>query len=389
MRYLSDAITEDLSEKMVFLGGPRQCGKTTFAKELLHAAKNGTYFNWDNRKDQPAIVNGNWPEGTDLLVFDEIHKYRAWKSLLKGYWDTRETKMKIFATGSARLDIYRRGGDSLLGRYHYYRMHPFSAAELAGLKPAFKFQKTPPKLDFSRRSPDIGKLFRFGCFPEPLFKEDDRSLSRWQKQRFERVFREDIRSWELVQDLANLELLGDLIPHRVGSPISMASLAQVLSVSPKSIKLWLEVLNRNYFIFDVKPYHGRLERTLKKESKFYLWDYSVIEDKGARFENMVASHLLKFCHYFRDYLGLSLDLHFIRDREKREVDFLLVFEKKPWLMVEAKLTKPDSLTSLEYFAEKLHVKERIVVTMDEKSDYFDRRRSVAIMPASKLFAALV
>lgn len=371
------------------MGGPRQCGKTTFAKSLIEKSNAGIYLTWDNRKDRQRILHATWPQATNFIVFDEIHKYRTWKSLLKGYWDTRENDLQILATGSARLDIYRRGGDSLLGRYHYYRMHPFTVAEMLPKRNKFAFSKTPPVLDFSKHSNAVDDFFRLGGFPEPFLRQDERFLARWQKERFERVFRDDIRSWELIQDLANLELLGDLIPHRIGSPFSMASVARDLSVSPKSIKLWLTVLERNYFVFEVPPYHGRLTRTVRKESKFYLWDYSVIEDKGARFENMIAQHLLKFCHYIRDYTGMDLDLFYIRDREKREVDFLLVFEKKPWLMVEAKLSRPDSIVPLKYFADRLGVDKCFVVTLDKKTDAYLRDAKVSVIPADKFLAALL
>ncbi len=389
MRYLSEVLQEDLLTRMVFLGGPRQCGKTTLAKTLVEESAAGHYYNWDSRVDRKFILNATWPAETDLLIFDQIHKYRQWKSLIKGYWDTRPRNLKIFATGSARLDIYRRGGDSLLGRYHYYRLHPFSAAELAAQKNKFPHAKNPPRLDFPKKSKDIAKLLKFGGFPEPLFRGEERFLSRWQKERFERVFREDIRSWELVQDLAQLELLADLLPARVGSPLSMASLTEDIATTPKSIKLWLEVLSRNYFAFSVMPWHARLERALKKEAKFYLWDYSVIEDIGPRFENMVASHLLKFCHYYRDVNGIDIDLRYVRDREKREVDFLLVFEKKPWMLIEAKAGKPDAFGPLRYFAEKLGVKEKYMVCLDDKHDYIDRASGTTVIPAAKFFVALV
>ncbi|MBS0617580.1 MAG: DUF4143 domain-containing protein, partial [Spirochaetes bacterium] len=206
---------------------------------------------------------------------------------------------------------------------------------------------------------------------------------------FERVFREDIRSWELIQDLAQLELLADLLPARVGSPLSMASLTEDIATTPKSIKLWLEILNRNYFVFSVAPYHARLTRALKKEAKFYFWDYSILEDLGARFENMVAAHLLKFCHYYRDVNGIDVDLCYVRDREKREVDFLIVFNKKPWMLLEAKVGKPDNFGPLRYFGEKLGVKEKYMVCLEERHDYFDRASGVSVIPAAKLFAALV
>ncbi len=129
-RCLERLVREDLDKKMVFLGGPPQVGNTTLAHMVAEEAKRPAYFNWDRRAHRRAILQEQWPSESDLLVFDELHKYEKWKSWIKGVWDTRPQGTRLLVTGSSRLDIFRRGGDSLQGRYHYYRLHPFSLAEI-------------------------------------------------------------------------------------------------------------------------------------------------------------------------------------------------------------------------------------------------------------------
>ena len=215
-------------------------------------------------------------------------------------------------------------------------------------------------------------MLAFGGFPEPCIAARERTLKRWQKERFERVFREDIRETEIVRALAQVELLGSLIPGRVGSPLSIRNLAEDLEASPKTVKSWIELLARNYYLFRVPPYHRRLERALKKEAKYYLWDWSEVKAKGPRFENMVALHLLKFCHYYEDSHGVDASLYYLRDLEKREVDFLVVWEGEPWFLVECKLGAPESFTHLRYFAGKLGLEQCYCVTASDRHDYLDR-----------------
>lgn len=389
-RYLEPAIREDVKEKMVFLGGPRQVGKTTLARSIASLYNPSTYLNWDSRLHRKAIMNAQWSPDTAMLVFDELHKYRRWKTLIKGVWDTRSPGQKIMVTGSSRLDIYRRGGDSLQGRYHYYRLHPFSLREIsapAGAELAFSNQ--PPALDFSRPGSELAHLLKFGGFPEPCLAGSERALKRWQRQRFERVFREDIRDLEPLRSLADVELLGAMLPERVAAPLSFNSLATDLEVSPKTVKAWVELLCRNYYIFRVPPYHRRLQRALKKESKYYLWDWSEVPGEGPRFENLVAAHLLKFCHHFQDVFGLNVELFYLRDLEKREVDFLLTWEKNPWLVVECKLTAGGSLTALNYFADRLGVKQRYLVVCEEGVDHVDKASGVRALSANRFLGALV
>jgi len=388
-RYLNDFISEDLQKKMVFIGGPRQVGKTTLARYLSEDNNNNVYLNWDNPKHKILITNQQWPPTTNCIVFDEIHKYDQWKNLIKGIWDTRGNNEKIIVTGSSKLNIFRSSGDSLLGRYHYHVLHPFSLKELNN--PKLLITDIPERLhllNFPEKQEDLTDLFKFGGFPEPLIEGNERTLLRWQNERFERIFREDIRDSEKVRLLSQVELLGALLPKRIASPLSLSSLSEDVQTSPKTIITWMELLCRNYYCFRVMPYHNRLERALKKESKYYLWDWSEVEDEGSRFENMVASHLLKFCDFYYHVYGIKTRLWYIRDREGREVDFLTTWGDTPWFMVECKLRKGDS-QSLNYFGNRLAVDQKYLVTMDDSHHFIDKKTGVHIIPASKFLMALV
>lgn len=390
-RYLHDAVGEDIASKMVFVGGPRQVGKTTLAKMMQEGFTSPVYLNWDSRNHRKTILKQLWSPDSDLIVFDELHKYAKWKSFIKGIWDTRAHGEQVIVTGSSRLDTFRRGGDSLMGRYHYYRLHPFSLPEICSefyTPPVFSEQ--PPDLRFPDGSRDaLRALFRFGGFPEPFLCASERGLKRWQRERFERVFREDIRDTEPIRSLSQVELLGAMIPERVASPLSINSLSEDIEASPKTVKQWIELLCRNYYIFKVPPWHRRLDRALKKEAKYYLWDWSEVPSEGARFENMVASHLLKWCHYHQDRFGIGVELYYVRDLEKREVDFLVVWERQPWLLVECKLEGDRSFSSLAFFSLKLGVKRSYLVSLHGHDDYEDRRTGVRVIPVSKFLMALV
>ena len=387
-RYLTGIIKDDLDTKMVFLGGPRQVGKTTLARFIASGFSENEYLNWDNPKHKIKITGQHWSPENQCLVFDEIHKYEHWKNLIKGIWDTRLQNEKILVTGSSRLNIYRRSGDSLMGRYHYHTLHPFSLREYNRLFPKTEMPEPCHRLKFSEPGKGLADLFHFGGFPEPLLKASQRTLQRWQNERFERIFREDIRALEQIKLLSQIELLGALLPSKVASPLSVSSLAEDVQVSPKTIINWMDILRRNYYCFRVMPYHNRLERALKKEAKYYLWDWAEVEDEGARFENMIASHLLKFCDFYHDSFGIKTKLWYLRDREKREVDFLVTWGETPWFMVECKLKKGEAKT-LNYFAERLKVDQKFLVVMDNTEHFLDRKTGIRTIPADRFLTALV
>ncbi len=354
-RYLTGPAVEDLREKMVFIGGARQVGKTTFAVKIVAKKfQNSAYYNWDSRSDRKSIMQSDWPGETELIILDEVHKYRKWKTLIKGEYDKLKHKYKFLVTGSSRLDVYRRGGDSLQGRYHYYRLHPFSLAELLNKKNKIGISQELPLGEKFFKS-EFDALFEFGGFPEPLLKESSRFLRRWHNEKVERLFREDITDTEQIRDLGSMQLLSDLLPDRVGSLLSINSIREDLEVSHRAVSHWLNILEAFYYNFRILPFARKTVRSIKKEPKLYLWDWSEIENPAARFENLIASHLLKFCHFLNDYEGYKAELHFLRNVDKKEVDFIVTIDKKPWFAVEAKISGTEISKYLYYFRDRLKI----------------------------------
>ncbi len=242
-RLIFQPILEDLKSKMVFIGGPRQCGKTFLAKEVLkafHSEKN--YFNWDSPDDRKIILAQKWGKER-LIALDEIHKYPKWKNFVKGIYDTQRENHNFLITGSARLDLYKRGGDSMFGRYHYWRLHPFTLSELP--------QKISVEEAFKR-------LMKVGGFPEPFLDASEQTARRWRKERFDLILREDIRDLERVNEIQNISLLVDLLKTRVGSLIVVSNLANDLQVASNTVKRWIEILERMYLIFVVRHYTDKL-----------------------------------------------------------------------------------------------------------------------------------
>lgn len=387
-RYLQPFIVSDLKEKMVFVGGPRQVGKTTMAKLIgRDEYNNPAYLNWDYRDDRKKIIDEKFESETDLIIFDEIHKYKNWRNYLKGEFDKNKDKFKILVTGSARLDLYRRGGDSLLGRYRYLRLHPFSMREALEIKPDIGILKEPKFLSHKNIADTFSRLFLFGGFPEPFIKKDLKTLRRFHNERIERLIKEDIRDLENVRDLSSLQVLVEILPSKVGSLFSINSLKEDLGATHKTISLWVDVLERFYYHFRVHPFASTLIKSLRKEPKVYLWDWSQVDDEAAKLENMVASHLLKMAHFFYDTEGYKVELNFLRDREGREVDFLVTFNKKPWLAAEVKLNDREVSKNLKYFADKLKIPFIYQVIKEKNIDF--TQNNIRVISTDKFLSGLV
>ncbi len=385
-RYLEKAVLEDLSENMVFIGGPRQVGKTTLARDLVGSHFKTNYYNWDKVQHRVKALKGEWNPDAELIVLDEYHKHRKWKSWIKGEYDVHKSKFKFLLTGSAHLEIYRKGGDSLQGRYHYHTLFPFTANEMNTVLPEIHPGEElvfPENVD----KENLEILYRFGGFPEPLNKQIPRFHRRWHNERMERFFKEDIRELTMIKDLGNLTLLASLLPGKVASILSVNSLANDLQVNFKTVANWLDVFDGFYYTFRLAPYQAKAIASVRKEKKLYLWDWPLVTEKGPRIENMVAMHLLKFCNYLYHYDGWNVSLMFLRDSAGREVDFMVTFEGRPWFAVEVK-TKDTKLSGpLHYFKEKLAIPYCYQVTYDSDDDFM--KGGIRIMPVSRFLGALI
>lgn len=362
-RYIYQLVKEDIEQKMVFIGGPRQVGKTFFSKDFAKSEyPEFKYMNWDDDLDRMAILNQNIPK-TNLLILDEIHKNRKWRGLVKGLYDKYSPQLKVLVTGSARLDYYRFGGDSLQGRYHYLRMHPLSVKELN-----------------IKTQVDLLKLLQLGGFPEPYFSGSERAAKRWSRTYRQRLIREDLAAIEKTEDLARLELMAMRLPELVGSPLSINSLREDLGVSHGTATKWLQILERLYHVFTVLPFGSPKIKAVKKEFKHYHYDWSLVADEGARFENFIASHLLKWCHWMEDSEGIDMELRYFRDREQREVDFVVLKDRKPILFCEVKAAERTYSSHLNYLKEKFP-KVRAVQIVREPIEARMNLKGLEMLPA--------
>jgi hypothetical protein len=366
-RYLRAAVAEDLARKMVFIGGPRQVGKTSLARSLLGGS--AAEFNYDVAPQREALIRRELPE-VDTWFFDEIHKYRGWRNYLKGLVDQFGARRRILVTGSARLDLYRYGGDSLQGRYFHFRLHPLSVAELGGGGAAF------------------ADLMAYGGFPEPFLRGSDRFSRRWSAAYRDRLVREEVTGLERVSDLDKLHLLAMTLPARVGSPLSLNALREDLQVAHATLTRWVDVLERLYGIFRVAPFGAQRLRAVRKERKHYHYDWSVVPEPAARFENLVASHLLKWVEYQIDAEGRALELRYFRDRAGREVDFVITEAGVPISFIECKLGDAPVSPALRY----LHASHPQVaawqISANGARDYVDAG-GVRVAPAARCLADLV
>jgi len=367
-RYLTSQVKRDLNKKMVFLGGPRQVGKTTLAKSISKDPRG--YLNWDIAEHREKILKREIPS-TEIFILDEIHKYRSWRNYLKGLFDLSSKERKILVTGSARLDLYRFGGDSLQGRYHYLRLHPLSAAELK-----------------MSRQQDFMALLELGGFPEPFLGGSQVEDKRWSREYRTRLIREDVVSLERIQDLGNLELLMLRLPELVGSPLSLNALREDLQISHKTLSSWVSVLERMYAIFRLSPIGAPKIRAVKKEQKHYHFDWSLVAEMPRRFENLVASHLLKWMHFEQDTKGREVDLAYFRDIDGREVDFVITENRRPILLVECKWADDEVSKSLRYLKKKFPNAEAWQIHATGKKDYETEER-IRVAPALEFLKSLV
>jgi predicted AAA+ superfamily ATPase len=352
-RRIAAPVARDLVKKMVLLSGPRQCGKTTMVEHLT-AARGGQYLNWDDPTDRRSIVAGELDLDRPLWCFDELHKFRRWRGFLKGLYDKHRNRQRILVTGSARLELFGHGGDSLQGRYFAHSLHPFTASELARrrLVPLDSLPELPAE-PVPRDVLDT--LLALGGFPEPCLSGSAKEAARWRLGYAARLVREDIRDLERIRELDRVELLYDRLGSIAGGVLSINALREDLEVAFETARAWIAVLERMDAIFRVPPFGPPRIKSVKKEQKLYFWDWSRAESEDARFENMIALHLLRLVDWAREVEGERLELRYFRTRAGHEVDFVLLRDRKPWIAIEAKSSEQPLAPGLRYLLERFPV----------------------------------
>lgn len=387
------------NRQALFLSGPRQVGKTTIAREYLKTRPRSLYLNWDNLDHRKLILQGPkavsdallppiLSEDKSFLCFDEIHKSKEWKIFLKGFIDTYYEYIQVLVTGSARLNVFSKSGDSLMGRYFMYRVHPLSVGELlrtAGYKDLIQ---PPQKISDDQ----FDALLKFGGFPDPFLRNEEAYYHQWQGLRHRQFFQEDIRDLATIQDIALMEVLADLLKHQVGQLTNYSSLATKVRVSDPTIRRWIKTFESLYYCFTLQPWSTNVSRSLLKEPKYYLWDWSLAPNKGAQAENFIASHLLKAVQFWADSGRGDFQLTYLRTKDKREVDFLVTKDEKPWIMIEVKTSGKEPLSPhLHHFQQHLNAPHVFQVALDlpyVNKDCFSLT-SPTIVPAKTFLSQLV
>lgn len=369
MRYIEHYIEHDLEKKMVLVSGPRQSGKTTLIKGLLEN-RPSLYLNFDDIDQRRKILNRNWSDHEIYIAFDEVHKYSRWKNFLKGTYDTQKEIHKFIITGSAKLDIYKKGQDSMVGRFFSWRLHPLCLAELV-----HQFNYVPNEA--------MKILIEHGGFPEPFFENNITFSKRWRNERMRLVFRQDIKEIENIKNIDLLELFYESLRNRVTSELVLSNIARDLEVAPKTAKSWLALLEKTYALFTVTPFAKNITKAITKSPKVYFYDNGEVEgDMGAKLENLVANHLLKKIQFLEDSTGDRYELNYIRERNgNHEVDFVIIKNRKPILLIEVKISDTVRSKSLYYFMERLNVKHSVQLVMADIKESL--RDGIFVVSASK------
>ena len=355
-RYLDDRVSRDLQKKMVFLTGPRQVGKTTLSRLLIETS-GGQYLNYDVAEDRQLIERRQWSPRAPLLVLDEIHKMLEWKSWLKGVYDGKPAAQQLLVTGSARLDTFRQSGESLAGRFFGLRLHPISVREWCEQTSA-----TPADA--------LTHLLERGGFPEPCLAADNEEAERWRRQYFDGLVRNDVLEFSRITEVNAIKLFAQMLRSRVGSPLSLASIARDLAIAPTTLKKYLDILEALYIVFVVRPWHDNIARSVLQAPKVYFYDTGLVEgDEGIRFENLVATALLKHVQYQYGVQGKEAGLHYIRTKDDAEVDFAVSEKNELTQLIECKLRDDKPHRSLKRFAEQFPKTEAVQLLRDLKHSF--------------------
>jgi len=365
-RIITKHIQNDLPSKIVLLTGPRQCGKTTLAKALYTSFD---YFNYDAAEDRLSLKEKSWDRTKKLIIFDEVHKMKQWKRWIKGVYDTEGIPPELLVTGSAKLDTYRKVGDSLAGRYFQYRLHPLDLHEIA---------------QFSTENHEsiFQTLWDCGGFPEPFIKNNKNYYQRWRRTHTDIILRQDLIDLHAVKDIQSIETLVLLLQSRVGSTTSYSNLARDLERDVNTVKRWLQLLENMYIIFRVTPHSNKISRAILKEPKFYFYDFGFIEDEDAKLENMVASALLKKLQYIEDTQGIKTGLHYLRTKDSVEIDFLISQKNKPTHLIEIKSSDDKPATGFKHFSQFIKNAKQIqlVRNLSREKTYPDGLAIQSVIP---------
>ncbi|MDD4975517.1 MAG: ATP-binding protein [Bacteriovorax sp.] len=373
-RYLYKELKKYVGKKILLLSGPRQVGKTTLSKVLF---EHYDYFNFDRLSDKKKLLAEEWNRDADLIIFDEIHKMKKWKQWLKGIYDT-ESKKNFLVTGSARLDTHRKVGDSMAGRYFQYRLMPLCLKELAQNK-------------YQNPKENLAELLKFSGFPEPFFTHSESFYKKWRKSHLDIIVRQDIAEIEIVKRISDLEFLIELMKTKVGSILSYNSLREDLMTDDKTIKRWLTIFENSYLLFKITPFSKNIIHSTKKAPKYYFYDFPRIEDNGARLENLVALSLLKEIYFLNDTEGEDYSLHFLRDKDQNEVDFLIAKNKKPIIALEVKTSDVEISSGFKKLTIQLLVHfpelKRIQLVKNLERD-FSNKEGIKVLNLEKYLSTL-
>lgn len=373
-RYLDDLIAKDLARKMVLVTGPRQVGKTTLCRHQMARLDPAQYLNWDVPGDRAILQRQGWLPRARLLALDEIHKMPDWKNWLKGVVDGRPPLQALLVTGSARMETWRQSGDSLAGRYLAWRLHPLSVREWCEQRGG-----TPAQA--------LERILQRGGFPEPCLADSAEDAERWRRQYFTDLIREDVVEFSRLHEVKAMRLFVEMLRERVGSPLSLASLARDLAVAPNTLKRYLEILQALYIVFAVPPWHDNVARAILRAPKIYFFDTGLVRgSEGARFENAVAAMLLKHVHFRQDARGKAAELHYLRTKDGAEVDFAVAEDRQLTHLIECKLADNAVHRPLASFAGRFPEAEALQLVRDLRQE--ELRGPLQIVDAARWLAGL-
>jgi predicted AAA+ superfamily ATPase len=384
-RYHDQVLRERLSRaRTLIVGGPRQIGKTAACSEL-----SPKFLDWNNVASRLVILAGpeaiikhlgleRTREREATVVIDNLQAHRNWKDLLRtlntGFGSARQgARLRLVVTA---LDAPRGPRSGLPVGAHVLRLHPWSVGECTRTGPADSPVKTPAAIDDA----DWAALLEHGGFPEPFAKRDPRFTRRWHAKRQQELLESDLLRFAAVRDPAILQMLALLLAERSATHLTFSGLSRQLGVTVDTIRRWLDLLVGLQYGFRVRPWFTRVPKALRKEPKWFLRDWSGVTEPLARGRTFVACHLLKAVEGWTDLGFGQFELRYVRDKLKREVDFLVLRDRRPWFLVA--VANDEALSpALGYFQDCTRAPHAFQVVMDgpfSPADCFERTGPAAV-----------